>query len=257
MKTKSISFIGSGRVAAFMLEGFKRSGSIRSIILSDADPAVSAARSAAFPPAADAGADFKTAAAADIVFLALHPPVIASAAAAFADSLGKGSIVVSLAPKTPLASLEKALGTDRVARFLPNAPSAIGAGCNALTFGPGLDATDRAELRELLGALGEIAEVQESDIEAYAVLAAMGPTYIWPVLDELTKLGAEFGLSELDARRTVQLMAAGAAGLYADRERSYAALMDMIPAKPMADDESGIRGLFALKLRAMFAKLKS
>ncbi len=48
----------------------------------------------------------------------------------------------------------------------------------------------------------------------------------------------------------------GAASLFGG-DRTFADLMDMIPAKPMADDEAKVRDLFATRLSSMYGKLKS
>lgn len=257
MKIQTIGFIGSGRVAAFMLEGFAKAGTRASAVLSDADPAVSALRARARPACRDAGTDFAAAAAADLVFVALHPPAIAAAAPAVAPRLGRGSVVVSLAPKVGLSTLENLFGTPKVVRFLPNAPSAIGAGFNPIAFGDGVPSADRTATAELLTALGEVVEVREQLIEAFAVLCAMGPTYFWPLMDEMARLGAEFGLEPDAARNLVSRMVAGSADLYGERERGYAELMDMVPLKPMAEDEASLRGTFAARLGGMHRKLTS
>jgi pyrroline-5-carboxylate reductase len=261
MEITSIGFIGSGRVAAFMLEGFARAGVKAAVTLSDVDPKVSAGRAAAYPSARDAvrdaGSDFTAAAAADVVFLALHPQAIAAAAASISGVLRPNSILVSLAPKVSMATLRSATGFSALARFLPSAPSAIGEGYNPVSFASELPADARAALTGLLGSLGGAPEVDESTLEAYAVLCAMGPTYLWPLFDEMRKLGSDFGLAEDEARRAISLMASGAAELFGRGDRAFADLMDMIPAKPMADDEAKVRELFAARLSAMFGKLKS
>jgi pyrroline-5-carboxylate reductase len=273
MEINSIGFIGSGRVAAFMLEGFARAGVKAAVTLSDADPAVSSRRAAAYPTAQgaarlsvrdasrlavrDVGSDFAAAAAADVVFLALHPQATAAGAASISGFLRPNSILVSLAPKVSMATLRSATGFSALARFLPSAPSAIAEGYNPISFATELLADARVALADLLGTLGTAPEVDESTLEAYAVLCAMGPTYLWPLFDEMKKLGAHFGLAEAEARRAISLMASGAASLFGSDDRTFADLMDMIPAKPMADDESKVRDLFATRLSTMFGKLKS
>jgi hypothetical protein len=70
-------------------------------------------------------------AAADYVFLALHPPALPGALAEIKPLLQRDAILVSLAPKVPIAMLEQLAGTRRVARMIPNAPSIIGQGCTS------------------------------------------------------------------------------------------------------------------------------
>ena len=113
--------------------------------------------------------DSHAAAAQDIVFLAVHPPVMAEVATAIKGSLKPGAIVVSLAPKFTMAKLTELLGGfARLARVIPNAPSVVNFGFNPVAFAPALTAADKAELTALLSPLGECPEVAEEKLEAYA-----------------------------------------------------------------------------------------
>jgi pyrroline-5-carboxylate reductase len=60
------------------------------------------------------------AAAAGVVFVALHPPVLASMMPALRPCLGAQAVIVSLAPKIPLSTLTAGLGTARRDRRLDN-----------------------------------------------------------------------------------------------------------------------------------------
>jgi len=254
MSEVTVGFIGSGRVTAFMLEGFAHAGSRVRAILADIDPALSAKRASLAPFAVDAGTDFARAANCDIVFLALHFPAFADASAAISGHLKPGAIVVSLAPKGDMRTISGMLKTDRIARFLPNAPSSIGTGYNPVAYADALGDADRAALSALFSAFGETRAIAERDFAAFAVLCAMGPTYLWPILDEMRQLGIGFGLTAGDARDLVAYMAEGAASLMLSG-KSHAELMDMVPLKPMAANEGTIRDLFRKDLGAMHAKL--
>ena len=112
------------------------------------------------------------------------------------------AIVVSLAPKVPLSAMATALGTTRVARMIPNAPSLIGRGYNPVTFGTGVDSDARAALAPLFTPWGEWPEVEERTLEAYAILTGMGPTYFWYQWQALRELAGQFGLSPPEDRRS-------------------------------------------------------
>ena len=107
------------------------------------------------------------------------------------------AVVVSLAPVLTLARLSEMLGGfGRLARVLPNAPSLVGAGFNPVAFAEGLPADARREVEALLDGLGEHPVVPERTLEAYAVIAAMGPTYFWFQWHALRELAGSFGLPE-------------------------------------------------------------
>ena len=178
IQVMSIGFVGGGRIARIILDGLQRQSALpEKVVVSDCSADV-LDRLTAIVPTVEAFADCAVAAEQDIVFLAVHPPVMADVAGAISDRLKPEALVVSLAPKFTIAKLTSLLGGfDRIARVIPNAPSLIGAGYNAMAFAQGLPAVDKNVLTELLRPLGDCPEVEEAKLEAYAVLVAMGPTY--------------------------------------------------------------------------------
>ena len=79
-------------------------------------------------------------------------------------------------------------GYARVARINPNAPSIVNAGFNPVAYGEGLPQDAREHLHELVASLGLNPEVADDQIETYAVISAMGPTYF--LVPSLTKCGS-------------------------------------------------------------------
>ena len=159
-----------------------------------------------------------------------------------AGKLRPDAVVVSLAPKVSIARLSEALGGfGRVARTIPNAPSLVGAGFNPVAFGPGLPEDARRDLLELLGPLGACPVVPGGHLEAYAVLTAMGPTYLWFQLQQLRELGRSFGLPAADVDAGLAAMATGAARTLFASGLSAEEVMDLVPVRPLRDDEEAIR----------------
>ena len=199
MTNQSVGFIGGGRVARIFLEGWKRQNALpANIVASDCQAEALAKLQAAFPSVKAAPGTPAAAAGQDIVFLAVHPPALAGAAEAIKAHLKPNALVVSLAPKFTTAKLVELLGGfGRVARVIPNAASVIGAGYNPVAFAAGLPVDAKSALTTLLAPLGESPEVAEDKLEAYAVLTAMGPTYLWFQLQTLREVAAGFGLAGL------------------------------------------------------------
>ena len=175
MNTKPIGFIGGGRITRIFLDGWKRANALpANIVVSDCNADTLARLKARFP-AINTAPGSGAAASQDIVFLAVHPPVMAEVASGIKGSLKPGALVVSLAPKFTIAKLTELLGGfARLARVIPNAPSVVNFGFNPVAFGPALTAADKAELTGLLTPLGECPEVAEEKLEAYAVLTGDG-----------------------------------------------------------------------------------
>ena len=200
MSGKTVGFIGGGRITRVFLGGWARAGQMpASVVVSDTDSAVLARLKQAHGTV-ETVADNSAAAAQDVVFVALHPPVIPEALGQVKASLKSGAIVVSSAPKLTFAKLTGLLdGFDRLARVIPNAPSIVGAGFNPVAFSSALVDADRDVVRGLFRSLGKCCETAEEKLEAYAVITGMGPTYFWPLLYELIALGESFGLSRSEA----------------------------------------------------------
>lgn len=254
----SIGFVGGGRITRVFLEGWKRHGGVPAdVVVSDPDAAVVERLAAAFPGVTVVRDDNARAARQDVVFAAVHPPVMKVALGPLAGQLQRRAVVVSLAPKFTFAALRDLLGGhDRLARVIPNAPSIIGAGFNPIAFGPGLDAEGRDAVATLLAPLGAAPEVPESQLEAYAVIAAMGPTYLWFQLDLLATLGREFGLPAEAAAQCVAAMTVGSARTLAESGLSPAEVMDLVPVRPMAEEEAMLIAAYRSRLTAIHEKIR-
>lgn len=257
MQTSSVGFVGGGRVARIMLEGWQHAGAMpQRVVVADQNPAALDALKARFPSIEVCPGANCRAAEQSVVLLGLHPPVFASSLPEFASSLKPHAIVISLAPKLTIARLSAMLGGfDRIARVIPNAPSIVGSGFNPVAFGPALDESARAAILELLVPLGDAPVVDEASLEAYAITAAMGPTYLWFQLYELRELGRSFGLSDEAAATAVERMTRGAldtmnAGL------TPAEVMDLIPVRPLADTEAGVIEAYRSRLGATMEKIR-
>ena len=163
-----------------------------------------------------------------------------------------------LAPKITIDSISEHLGGfKRIIRLLPNAPSIVNAGFNPTVFSSAFALEEKEDILSLFRVLGECPEVKEETIEAYAIAIAMGPTYFWFQLDELQKLGESFGLTSDDLHDGLKQMVIGAAKTMFESGLSTTEVMDLIPAKPLAEGEAGIRSLYETKLNALFNKLKA
>jgi len=257
MHHKSIGFIGGGRISRILLEGWQRAGKLPArIVVSDCHADALARLKARFP-GVETTAGCATAAAQDIVFLAVHSPVMAEVCGGIKGALKPDALVVSLAPKFTVARLTELLGGfARIARVIPNAPSLIGQGYNPVAFGPALRPDDRAEVKALFEPLGDCPEVAEEKLEAYAVLTAMGPTYLWFQLQALREVAAGFGLSEAEITPALKRMVCGGTRTLLESGLTPAEVMDLIPVKPLAEMEAQVTELYRTRLPAVYNKIK-
>jgi pyrroline-5-carboxylate reductase len=251
-----VGFVGGGRVARIVLGGWSRSRHWPGeVVVSDVDQAGLQRLQAEFPRIL-CTEDNRRAAAQQVVLFALHPPAFPAVLAEIATSLQSRAIFVSLAPKWTTSRLCEALGGfDRIARVIPNAPSIVNAGHNPVAFSPRLADDDRARVRSLFAPLGSSPEVPEDVLEAYAIVAAMGPTYLWPQLYQLVELGRQFGMTEQAAMDAVVAMAYGSTKTMSESGLTPEGVMDLIPVKPLAAFEPVLRQTYTETLGALHRKL--
>ena len=252
---KRVGFIGGGRVARVLVGGWRHAGGSPVEVLVNEPDEAAFARLAELCPEVRRSS-MEDAAAADVVFLALHPPILAPMLPALRPCLGAHALVVSLAPKIPLRALTAGLGTARLVRMIPNAPSIIGRGYNPVAFGEGLDAAARQDLSVLFAPWGAWPEVKESDLEAYAILTGMGPTYYWYQWQALREVAGQFGMSPERADEALRHMLDGALATLLQSGLPPAAVMDLIPVRPLQAIEESVTAAYGSALPALFAKIR-
>jgi len=259
MKGKSVGFIGGGRIARIILGGFKKAGRMpETIVASDTSPDVLKKLQSGFPEVQTVLNNNREAAAQEVVFLGLHPPAIAGCLADIRDCLKPVKILISLAPKLSIAKLAQGLGGfDRIVRMIPNAASIIGQGYNPLFFSQAFNRQEKEEVLSLLSALGQCPVVAENKLEAYAIITAMGPTYLWFQWLELRSLAESFGMTSAEAEAAVAEMVSGAVRTLFGSEIPPEDVMDLIPVRPLGEEETIIKAMYESKLKPLYEKLKS
>lgn len=253
---KKIGFIGGGRVTMIMLQAFcNRNISFGNVVVSDPSSEALVKLRACYPLFRDA--DAATAASQDIVFIALHPPVIMDALESVKDKIQPDAIVISLAPKINLQKLEMKLGHARkLGRMIPNATSYINEGYNPVCFNGNFPSEDKRGLMELLGTLGKTFEVSEPKLESYAIMSAMLPTYFWFQWQELVKIGQKIGLSEDESRNSINETMHASLDLMFKSGLKPEEVMDLIPVKPIGENESEIKEIYNTRLIGLFEKIR-
>jgi pyrroline-5-carboxylate reductase len=253
----SIGFIGGGRVTRILLDGWEKDGDLPGeIIVSDANPDALQTLKAAHP-GIEISAESSKAAGCDVVFIALHPPAIDGILEGIKAALKPTAVLISLAPKWTIAKLSASLGGfNRIVRIIPNAPSVIGKGYNPLAFSSAITDDMKKDICRLFKALGDCPEVEETKLEAYAILSAMGPTYLWFQMQKLRELGASFGLTAEETDKALYEMVKGAAKTLFKGGMSYGDVVNLVPVKPLAEDEAAILQAYETKLKGLYEKLK-
>jgi pyrroline-5-carboxylate reductase len=253
MKTKSLGFIGGGRITKIFLQAFaNKKMEFESVVVFDTNADVLAALKAQFPFITTGS--LEETASQPTLFIALHPPMIMETLEKIAGTVTNEAMVISLAPKITMAKIASKLSTPNLARMIPNATSYINQGFNPVSFAESFK--ERNETIDLLKVLGTTFEVAEQKLEAYAILSAMLPTYFWFQWKELTNLGDPMGLTKEESTVAIQQTLHAAMNLYFESGLSPEQVMDLIPVKPIGESQPQITEIYQTKLLGLFEKIK-
>lgn len=256
MKSKSTGFVGGGRISRIFLQGLvNKNAWPENVKVFDPNAETLKALHSEFSEitVVDSAAEV---ALQDIVFIAVHPPVVMETLQAIKESVTEETIVISLAPKITFDKMASVLPTKKLARMIPNATSFINDGFNPITFYEGMDKKEKKQVLKLLKKLGKTFETDESKLEAYAIVSAMLPTYFWFQWQEMQNIALETGLTEKEAQKAVSSSLKKAWKLYYKSGLNPEEVMDLIPVKPIGENEAEIKDILNTKLMGLYSKIK-
>jgi pyrroline-5-carboxylate reductase len=257
MKAKSLGFIGGGRITRIILQAITNNKTEYSaIVVFDTNSTVSAALKNQFPgiQLADSASE---PARQDMVFLALHPPVIMDTLEVVKDQFKSGSVLISLAPKISIEKIASKLKNFKnIVRLIPSATSIINEGYNPVCFAKEMSDWKKEILLTILRRMGHTFEVPENKLESYAIMSAMLPTYFWFQWKELIDVGGRIGLTEDESLISVRDTLLAALRTYFYSGLAPNEVIDLIPVKPIEDNEAQIKAIYNDKLIPLFEKIK-
>jgi pyrroline-5-carboxylate reductase len=253
---QSIGFIGGGRITKILLQAFQNKNTkFSKIVVTDTNIEVATNLKKIYPHVQIENAS--VAAAQDIVFISLHPPVIMDTLELLKNDFKNSASIISLAPKISLAKISSKLGqVKNIARLIPNATSYINEGYNPVCFSAGFAKNGKKEILEVLGLLGKTFEVSEEKLESYAIMSAMLPTYFWFQWKELAEIGQKIGLNEKECKNSIHETINASLNLMYKSGLTAPEVMDLIPVKPIGEHESQIAEIYKTKLIGLFEKIK-
>jgi len=258
MKAKSLGFIGGGRITKIMLQVIANNKTeYKAIVVYDINPTVLASLKNQFPGITVAASNMEPAQQ-DMVFIALHPPVILETLDLLKDQFKAGSIVISLAPKISIAKIASTLpNIKNIVRLIPNATSIINEGYNPVCFAEAMSDWKKQTMLSIFRRMGQTFEVHEHKLESYAIMSAMLPTYFWFQWKELIALGTQIGLTEDESLNSVRDTMLAALRTYFYSGLTPDEVIDLVPVKPIGDSETQIKAIYNDKLITLYEKIKS
>ena len=150
-----------------------------------------------------------------IALLAVKPQMMGAALPVLRAMGGGGTLFVSIAAGTSLASIEGALGAGTpVVRVMPNTPAAVGRGISALIGNAYAGAGDLARARALMEAVGPVVVLEaEGQMDAVTALSGSGPAYVFHLIEAMAAAGEGLGLAPEVAMQLARATVCGAGEL--------------------------------------------
>jgi len=154
---------------------------------------------------------------------AVKPDIVPAALGAL-RSVG-ATRVLSIAAGVTLAAMEEALGAGvPVVRAMPNTPALVGSGAAAIAPGAHADDGDLDWAETILGSVGIVVRVDETDLDAVTGLSGSGPAYVFALAEALIDAGRAQGLSGDVAAALTEQTLLGAARLLGESDDPPAVL---------------------------------
>jgi pyrroline-5-carboxylate reductase len=256
MKTQHLGFIGGGRVTKIILQAFKtKKVEFDSITVYEPNDETATGLKNSFPEITVAATP-QEAAGQDIVFLAVHPPVMMETLGNIKEAVSAETVIISLSPKIPIAKMEEILPARRIVRMIPNATSYINKGYNPVTFNTAFTREEKRVMMKMLKKAGKTMEVEEKMLEGYAIVSAMLPTYFWFQWKKMEEIAVKTGFSEAEAKTVIGDTLKRSLKLYYKSELTPNEVIDLIPVKPIGEHEAEIEQILETKLLGLYEKIK-
>ena len=153
-------------------------------------------------------------AAAAVALVAVKPQMMKLALVSLRPLGNGGTLVVSIAAGTTIATFEAALGANTpIVRTMPNTPAMVGRGITGICA----NAAGQAGLplaRALMRAVGEVVDLTgEDQIDAVTAVSGSGPAYVFHLIEALAAAGVAEGLSTAVAMQLARATVCGAGEL--------------------------------------------
>jgi pyrroline-5-carboxylate reductase len=153
---------------------------------------------------------------AGVLVVAVKPQDIEPLLDELAPAAGEQTLVVSLCAGLPTALYERKLPAGvPVVRVMPNTPMVVGEAMSAISPGRYANASHLATVEQVLGAVGQVVRVPESQQDAVTALSGSGPAYFFFLVEAMIDAGILLGLPRAVSEKLIIQSAVGAATMLA------------------------------------------
>ncbi|MCB4204999.1 pyrroline-5-carboxylate reductase [Deferribacteraceae bacterium V6Fe1] len=230
-ENKRIGFIGAGNMATALIKGILKANLVPSDFVSASDVDIEKLDSLK----SEYGINVvfkdneKLVTESDIIVLAIKPQIFEKILKEIAPKLDKSKLIISIAAGISTEYIENIVEKDlKIVRAMPNTPALILEGATAIAPGAHVAEDDLRIAYKIFDAVGKVAVVDESQMDAVTGLSGSGPAYIFMIIEALSDAGVKMGLSRSVAMKLAAQTVMGAAKLQIETDMHPGRLKDMV-----------------------------
>lgn len=208
---RGILLVGCGKMGGALLAGWKKRRIAQPIAVIEPAPVTVPAGVRRYASLEALPKSFLPA----IVLFAVKPQALAEIAPAYRRFAAGDTAFLSIAAGKTLGFFARHLGEAApVVRAMPNTPAAIGRGIAVACANASVATAQRALCDRLLGAVGEVAWVEEERLlDPVTAVSGSGPAYVFLLIECLAEAGIAAGLPAELAMRLARATVAGSGEL--------------------------------------------
>ena len=193
----------------------------------------------------------------DIIFLAVKPQQMEDTVKNFSNFIFSELVFISIAAGLSFSWFRKKINNDiKLVRAMPNLPASIGFGVTGYCKSKNLSEEDNKDVYALLSAFSKIIFLNnESLIDNVTAISGSGPGYIFYLVEVLTQIAIDQGLTIKDAKTLARETLIGSARLIETSDTDTKTLKDNVTS-PGGTTEAGLQVLES-ETNGLYPLLKS
>lgn len=227
---KKIGFIGCGNMGSAMVGGILRAQLVEKEQLTvSCRSRASADRISETYGIRALTNNQEVAAWADILFLAVKPPLFAEVIPEIREAVTGDKLVVSIAAGKSIAAIEAAFEKEiHLIRMMPNTPALVGEAMSAISPNNHATAGDLGEVQKICESFGQAEVVPEAMMDAVVGVSGSSPAYVYMMIEAMADAAVADGMPRKQAYTFAAQSVLGAAKMVLDTGRHPGELKDEV-----------------------------
>lgn len=226
---KKLGFIGCGNMAKAMIGGMLSSGILKGEEILVSSRGQEALQKAAREYGFCTAANNRDTAQCNGVVLAVKPQFYSQVIDEIKDQVTEHTIIITIAPGWSLARLQEAFGKQvKVARTMPNTPSAVGEGMTAVCCSSTVTKEELDWVCALMSSFGKAEVIEEYMMNAVIPVSGSSPAYVYMMIEAMADGAVKEGMPRAKAYQFAAQAVYGSAKMVLETGLHPGALKDAV-----------------------------